>query len=44
MYLRGSTYYIGRGRQVLDDNAAVGACLAGLVADEPGAEALCMSC
>jgi len=35
------THHIGRGGQVLDDNAAVGTCLAGLVANEPRAEALC---
>lgn len=36
------THHIGGGGQVLDDDAAVGTCLAGLVADEPGAETLCM--
>lgn len=34
------THYIGGGGKVLDDDAAVGTCLAGLVGDEPCAETL----
>lgn len=34
------THHIGGGRYILDDNTAVGTCLASLVANEPGAEAL----
>lgn len=37
-----STYDIGRSRHFLDHDAAVGACLALLVVDEPRAEALFM--
>lgn len=36
------TYHIGGGGQVLYDDAAVGACFAGLVGDEPRAETLGM--
>ena len=34
------THHVGGGWQVLDDNAAVGTCLASLVANEPRAETL----
>jgi hypothetical protein len=40
-----ATYYVGRGGQLLHDDAAVGARLAVLVVGEPRAEALhCVSC
>jgi hypothetical protein len=35
-----NTYYVGRSRQLLDDNATVGTCLAILVVGKPRAEAL----
>jgi hypothetical protein len=39
-WLRSGTYHVGGGRQLLDDDATVGACLAVLVVGEPRAEAL----